>query len=657
MSSVAKRTIDDLKSLTGKRVLVRADFNVPRDKKTGEITDDKRIRAVIPTIKKLVGQSARVILMTHLGRPKGWDNDLSTRIVSDRLSELLDQPVIQAFDVIGDDAKKKAEEMKEGEILMLENVRFHKEETANDPAFARELASLGDIFVNDAFGTAHRAHASTEGIAHFLFPVAGYLMQKEIDIMAETMARPKKPFVAVLGGAKVSDKIGVIYNLLKKADTVIIGGAMAYTFFAAKGWPVGQSLCEVDKIEDAKMIMEAAEEAGVKLLLPVDNVVTDRFDAQAEHQIVESKSIPEHWMGMDIGPRTAEIFADALKDAKTIVWNGPMGVFEFERFALGTKAVAEAIAANKDAVSIIGGGDSALAVEQAGFADQVTHISTGGGASLELLEGKVLPGLAALAPKQDRRVLPSGNWKMNREVPKDAVAFFDEFKEKIEVSSERIILCVPYTALEASLAATAGTNIFIGAENGCAHDSGAYTGEISMRALAEMTVPYVIIGHSERRQYYNETDESVNEKVKAALHWGRFPIICVGETLEERESGKTFDKVEKQVKEAVKDIDRHDFWRLAIAYEPIWAIGTGKTATSEQAEEVCAHIRRLVKSMHNDKTGNELEILYGGSVKPANAKELFAMENIDGGLVGGASLKPDDFSAIVEAAAEVEETY
>lgn len=657
MSSVAKRTLDDMKDLTGKRVLVRVDFNVPQDKKTGEITDDKRIRAALPTIKKLVEQRARVILMTHLGRPKGWDNSLSTRILGERLSELIDRPLIQAFDVIGDDAKQKAKNLKEGEILLLENLRFHKEETANDPAFARELASLADVYVNDAFGTAHRAHASTEGVAHYLFPIAGYLMQKEIDVMAETMAHPKKPFVAVLGGAKVSDKIGVIHNLLKKADTIIIGGAMAYTFFAAKGWPVGQSLCEVDKIDDAKAIMEAAEKAGVKLLLPVDTVVTDRFDATAKHQIVSSKSIPDHWMGMDIGPRTAEKFAEALKDAKTIVWNGPMGVFEFERFALGTNAIAEAIAANKDAVSIIGGGDSALAVEQAGYADRVTHISTGGGASLELLEGKILPGLAALAPKQTRRVLPAGNWKMNREVPKDAVAFFTDFQGKVKESSERIILCVPYTALDASLKATAGTNIFIGAENGCAHDSGAYTGEISLRALAEMTVPYVIIGHSERREYFNETDESVNEKVKAALHWGRFPIICVGETLEEREAGKTFDKVERQVKAAVKDIDRHDFWRLAIAYEPIWAIGTGKTATSEQAEEVCAFIRKLVKNLHNDKTGEELEILYGGSVKPGNAKELFAMENIDGGLVGGASLKPDDFAAIVKAAAEVEEDY
>jgi len=394
---VNKKTIEDI-DVRGKRVLVRVDFNVPMDE-NGNITDDRRIRAALPTIQYLIKNNAKVILMSHLGRPKGeFDPKYSLAPVAKRLSELLGQEVIMAKDVIGESAKNAVASMKEGQVVLLENVRFHKEETKNDPEFAKALAQLGDIYVNDAFGSAHRAHASTEGVAHYLPAVAGYLIQKELEVMGKALENPERPFVAILGGAKVSDKIGVIENLINKVDVLLIGGGMAYTFLKAKGYEVGNSLLEEDKVELAKQLMEKAKEKGVKLLLPVDNVVAQEFKADAPHKVVDSDEIEAGWMGMDIGPKTREMFGEEIKKAKTVVWNGPMGVFEMPAFAEGTKAVAKYVS-ECGGTTIIGGGDSAAAVEQLGFADKMTHISTGGGASLEFLEGKVLPGIAALNDK------------------------------------------------------------------------------------------------------------------------------------------------------------------------------------------------------------------------------------------------------------------
>ncbi|MDN5277235.1 MAG: hypothetical protein PWR01_1200 [Clostridiales bacterium] len=392
-----KKTIEDI-DVRGKRVLVRVDFNVPLDE-NGNITDDTRIRAALPTIQYLIKNNAKVILMSHLGRPKGeFDPKYSLAPVAKHLSKLLGQEVIMAKDVIGESAKNAVANMKEGQVVLLENVRFHKEETKNDPEFAKALAQLGDIYVNDAFGSAHRAHASTEGVAHYLPAVAGYLIQKELEVMGKALENPERPFVAILGGAKVSDKIGVIENLINKVDVLIIGGGMAYTFLKAKGYEVGNSLLEEDKVELAKQLMEKAKEKGVKLLLPVDNVVAEEFKADAPHKVVDSDKIQPGWMGMDIGPKTREMFGEEIKKAKTVVWNGPMGVFEMPAFAEGTKAVAKYVS-ECGGTTIIGGGDSAAAVEQLGFADKMTHISTGGGASLEFLEGKVLPGIAALNDK------------------------------------------------------------------------------------------------------------------------------------------------------------------------------------------------------------------------------------------------------------------
>jgi len=648
MAMVPKKNVEDLK-VSGKRVIVRVDFNVPQDKKTGAITDDKRIKGALPTISYLVKNNAKVILVSHLGRPKnGPEAIFSMKPAADRLAELLGQPVILASDVIGDDAKAKAAALKDGEILMLENVRFHKEETKNDPAFAAQLASLADLYVNDAFGTAHRAHASTAGLANFLPSASGYLIAKELDVMGKALSEPARPFVAILGGAKVSDKIGVIDNLIEKADAIIIGGGMAYTFFAAQGYSIGTSLCEADKLDLAKGLLEKAAAKGVKLLLPVDNVVADAFSADANAQTVDSTQMPDGWMGLDIGPKTIALFSETIATAKTVVWNGPMGVFEFDRFAEGTRSVAKAVA-DSSAISIIGGGDSAAAVEKLGYADQVTHISTGGGASLEFLEGKVLPGIDCLLDKVPCRTFAAGNWKMNAGTPDEAVKLITALKPLVKDATSKIALGVPFMAIPAALEATAYTNIKIAAQNCHFNDKGAYTGEISPVWLAKLGVTYVILGHSERREYFAETDETVNKKVKAALTWGLKPIVCCGESLDQRESGVTFDWIKGQIVGAFKDIPAEKLCQITIAYEPIWAIGTGKVASDEQAEEVCAFIRSVIADLYTKEDADALTIQYGGSVSATSAAGLFSQANINGGLVGGASLKAPDFAAICNA--------
>lgn len=433
MNYLNKKSVEDI-DVSGKKVLVRCDFNVPM--KDGAITDTKRIVGALPTVKYLSDHGAKVILCSHMGRPhnifnetvkldkkekkkidelpedqraeatakaleaaKGDNKKFSLAPVSAELGKLLGKEIIMASDVIGPDAKAKAAALKDGDVMILENIRFHGEETKNDPEFAKELASMAEIYVNDAFGTAHRAHASTEGVSHYLPAVGGYLIQKEITVMGGALQNPKRPFVAILGGAKVSDKIGVIDNLLGKVDTLIIGGGMAYTFLKSMGNSIGTSICEEDKLELAKETMANAEKKGVKFLLPVDNKVGKEYDPNTETQVVASNAIPDGWMGLDIGPKTVELFTEAIKGAGTVVWNGPMGVSEWENFAAGTIGVAKAVA-ESGAISIIGGGDSAAAVEKLGFAEKMTHISTGGGASLEFLEGLELPGIACLNEKE-----------------------------------------------------------------------------------------------------------------------------------------------------------------------------------------------------------------------------------------------------------------
>ena len=392
-----KKTVRDI-DLKNKKVLVRCDFNVPMDENRN-ITDNRRIVAALPTIKYLLEQNCKIVLCSHLGRPKGeFKEEFSLKPVAKELSRLLGKDVIMADDVIGPDAKNKAENLKNGEIMLLENVRFHREETDNDPNFSKELASFGEIFVNDAFGTAHRAHASTEGVTKYLPAVSGFLIEKELKFLGEALNNPERPFVAILGGAKVSDKIGVIDRLLEKVDTLMIGGGMAYTFFKAQGYEVGNSLCEPDKCDLALKLMEKAKEKNVKFMLPIDTKIGKEFKPDTESKTVGWKEIPEGWEGFDIGEKTIEMFKEELKNAKTVIWNGPLGLFEFDQFAIGTNEIAKDLA-TLNATTIIGGGDSAAAVEKAGLGDKMTHISTGGGASLEFLEGKKLPGIEALMDK------------------------------------------------------------------------------------------------------------------------------------------------------------------------------------------------------------------------------------------------------------------
>ena len=418
-----KKTVADV-AVTGKKVLLRCDFNVPQDKRTGEITSDKRIVAALPTIRYLLDNGAAVIACSHLGKPEpvfdkwvkkqtekgkdpaeltqaAWKKSLAKLTmapVAERLAELLGREVLFAHDVVGEDASAKAAALQPGQILLLENTRFERGETKNDPDFARKLASLAELYVSDAFGAVHRAHASTAGVADYLPAVSGFLIEKELQVMGGALANPKRPLVAILGGSKVSSKIGVINNLLEIADTIIIGGGMAYTFCAAQGGKIGDSLLESEWMDYANQMLQKAADKGVKLLLPVDTVIADRFAPDADTAVVEAGKIPDGWQGLDIGPRTVEQYCAAVADAGTVIWNGPMGVFEFDKFAAGTKAVAEALS-KTGAITIVGGGDSAAAVEQLGYADKMTHISTGGGASLEFLEGKELPGVACLLDK------------------------------------------------------------------------------------------------------------------------------------------------------------------------------------------------------------------------------------------------------------------
>ena len=392
-----KKTIKDI-DLKGKKVLVRCDFNVPMDEEKN-ITDNTRIVAALPTIKYLLENNCAIILCSHLGRPKGeFKPEFSLKPVAEELSKLLNREIIMAKDVIGEDAKEKAKNLKNGEVMLLENVRFHREETDNDPEFSKELANMAEIYVNDAFGAAHRAHSSTAGVAEYLPAVAGLLIEKELQFLGNALNNPERPFVAILGGAKVSDKIGVIDSLLEKVDTLIIGGGMAYTFFKAQGYEVGKSICELDKLDLAKELMEKAKTKGVKLMLPIDTVVGKEFDINTESKNVKCTEIPADWEGFDIGKETIKMFSEEIKKAKTVVWNGPVGLFEFPQFAIGTNEIAKVLS-QIDATTIIGGGDSAAAVKKAGLQDKMTHISTGGGASLEFLEGKKLPGIECLMNK------------------------------------------------------------------------------------------------------------------------------------------------------------------------------------------------------------------------------------------------------------------
>lgn len=642
-----KMTIRDI-DVTGKRVFVRVDFNVPMDK-SGKITNDTRIREALLTINYLREKGAKVILASHLGRPKGKVNpEFSLAPAALRLSELLGAEVLMAPACTGPEVENMVAKLKAGDVLMLENVRFHAEEETNDPVFAEQLARLADIFVSDAFGTAHRAHASTAGIAAYLPAVAGFLMEKEIKILGKVLASPERPFVAIIGGAKVSDKIGVIENLLTKVDTLIIGGGMANTFLKAKGFTVGKSLVEEDKIELAIRLMEKARRRGVALLLPVDLVAAERFAEDSFFTIVAADKVPDEWMALDIGPETVNVYKNAVKGARTILWNGPMGVFEFDNFANGTNGVARAVA-EAGGISVVGGGDSIAAIEKAGLAGWIDHMSTGGGASLAFLEGQELKGISVLQDRKPpmRKPLLAANWKMYKTAAQ-AAAFVDAFLPLIQGALDReVVICPPFTALGTVQQHLVHTGVKMGAQNMHWEDQGAFTGEISPVLLKDAGCQYVILGHSERRQYCGEHNEIINKKVKAALSNQLLPIFCVGETLAEREAGQTEAVVEAQVREGLHEIDARKASELVVAYEPVWAIGTGRSATADDANQVIRFIRGILADMFGSAAG-AIRILYGGSVKPENIDELMNQSDIDGALVGGASLDVASFAKIVK---------
>lgn len=644
---MAKLSVKDV-PVQGKRVLVRVDFNVPLDENQ-VITDESRIVGALPTIKYLLENDAKIILCSHLGRPKGkFVPEMSLAPVAKRLRELLPETnIIFANDVIGEDARKKASELKEGEILLLENLRFHAEEEKNNPEFAKAIASFADLYVSDAFGTVHRAHASTEGVAHYLPAVCGFLIEKELSFLGKALADPDRPFVALLGGKKVGDKIGVIRNLLDKCDTLLIGGGMSYTFYKAMGCNIGTSVLDEASIDLASSLLEEAKAKGVELMLPVDCVIGKDFCNDTEIRTVAYDAIPDGYMGMDIGPATIEKYASIIREAGTVVWNGPFGVFEFDNFAHGTEAIARACADCKG-ITIIGGGDSASAINKFGLSDKMDHISTGGGASLEFLEGKTLPGVACLMDKPVRRKLIAGNWKMNmnRDEAKELIS---ELIPLVTDADCDIVICPPFVDLCCAAKKLQGTNIHLGSQNIHWAAKGAFTGEISADMLKNIGVEYAIIGHSERRQYFGETDETVNMRVKAALENGILPIVCVGETLDQREAGITDTFLASQVRALYQGIEKEAAERIVIAYEPIWAIGTGKTATDEEANRTIGAIRKVVSELYGFEFARHTRILYGGSMNAKNAAGLKSMPEIDGGLIGGASLKAEDFAKVIKA--------
>ena len=638
-----KKTVRDL-DVAGKKVLVRVDFNVPLNDK-GEITDDTRITASLPTIQYLLEQKAAVILMAHLGRPKGQVKpELSLAPVAKHLGKLLGKKILFAPDCVGEAAKAAASKLKAGHILLLENLRFHKEEEKNDMEFAEQLASLADLYVNDGFGVSHRAHASVEGVTHFLPAAAGFLLEKEIQYVGQAVTNPLHPFVAIIGGAKVSDKIGVISNLLDKVDTLLIGGGMANTFLAAQGHKMGKSLVEEDKLELAKELLAKAKKNKVKLLLPTDLVMSAAFAPDAAHETEGVKHLNQEYMALDIGSETSKAYAEALAEAKMIVWNGPMGVFEMDAFCKGTEAVAKAVAKSR-AVSIVGGGDSVAAIEKLGLAKRITHISTGGGASLEYLEGKVLPGVAALDDL--RRKMIAGNWKMNKTV-NEAVELAEDVVMETNGTLNEVVIFPPFTALETVADAIDGKHVGYGAQDLHWEDNGAYTGAISGAMIADICAEYVLVGHSERRTIFGENEKIVASKIIAAYRNGLKPMLCVGENLAEREAGKTARKINMQLKSALRVIAPEDAENLVVAYEPIWAIGSGKAATVEDALEVCTLIRNKIGKIFTEDIARKVRILYGGSVNEKNAAD-FNVSGIDGVLVGGASLKAESFAKIVRS--------
>ncbi len=641
-------SIRDLKT-GGKRIFLRADLNVPIE--DGKILDDTRIRSVLRTIRYLIEQGSPVVLASHLGRPKGKIVPAySMKPVAEKLKEILTETrILFARDCIGKRVEAMAAGLKPGEILVLENLRFHKEETANDPEFSKKLALLGDIYVNDAFGTSHREHASMVGVPAILGGgYVGFLVEKELRVFGELIRHPRKPYTVILGGVKVSDKVAVIENVLPKLDNLIVGGAMAFTFFKAMGLETGKSIVEEDTIQTARDIIKAAEARGVNLILPVDIVCAPSRDSGEEAVVRRFDDLPVDMAGFDIGPESIELFRRTMMGSRTIIWNGPMGLFEISPFDIGTRQLAAfmADATTYGASAVVGGGDSMRAVREAGVAEQLTHVSTGGGASLKLLQGEELPALEHLRIEGVKPFV-GANWKMNGslELGIEYITSLDE--GNVNYFGADVVLFAPFTLLAAFAPLAEKAGIYLGAQDIFWEDKGAFTGEISATMLAEAGCTWFLAGHSERRHVIGETDEIVRKKLVAGVTAGLSCVLCVGELLDQRESGKTEEVVRGQIEAALKGLDIVTPYNLIVAYEPVWAIGTGKTATPEEAQRMHALIRTWIAGIFGDEFSGEVGIIYGGSVKPSNAEEVMSGTDVNGALVGGASLKADSFIEIV----------
>ena len=641
-------SIRDLKT-GGKRIFLRADLNVPIE--DGKILDDTRIRSVLRTIRYLIEQGSPVVLASHLGRPDGKIVPAySMKPVAEKLREILTETrILFARDCIGKRVEAMAAGLGPGELLVLENLRFHPEETANDPGFAAKLAKLGDIYVNDAFGTSHREHASMVGVPEILGGgYVGFLVEKELRVFGELIRHPRKPYTVILGGIKVSDKVAVIENVLPRLDNLIVGGAMAFTFFKAMGLETGTSIVEEDTIQTATDIINAAEERGVNLILPVDIVCAPSKYQGDEAVVRRFDDLPEDMAGFDIGPESVELFRKTIMKSRTIVWNGPMGLFEIRPFDVGTRTLAAfmADATSFGNIAVVGGGDSMRAVREAGVAEQITHVSTGGGASLKLLQGEELPALEHLKIEGVKPFI-GANWKMNGSLSLgvEYITLLDE--GNINYFGADVVLFAPFTILSALAPLAERAGIHLGAQDIFWEEKGAFTGEISATMLKEAGCSWFLAGHSERRHILGETDDIVRKKMKAGLSAGLSCVLCVGELLDQREAGRTEEVIRGQIESALIDMDIANPYNFVIAYEPVWAIGTGKTATPEEAQRIHSLIRKWIAEIVDKEFAEELGIIYGGSVKPANAAQVMSGRDVNGALVGGASLKADSFIEIV----------
>lgn len=631
----------------GRTVFLRADLNVPVE--NGRVMDDGRITASLPTLRHILDQGSPVVLASHLGRPKGApEARYSMAPVAERLSELLEDYEVFFIDrVSGSRVTAMARGLHPGQVLVIDNLRFHPGEEQNDREFSRELASLAGIYVNDAFGTCHREHASTAGVPEALGGgYAGMLVEKELEAFGRMITHPRKPFTVLMGGAKVSDKVAMIQHVLPRLDSLVIGGAMAFTFSRAKGVPTGRSLVEEDRIDTAREIMARAEEAGVKLVLPVDYVCAR--SPQDAPVTVPWNAIPDDMAGYDIGPSSVALFREILLKSGTIVWNGPMGLFEVPPFDSATRETALALAEATDAgaVTIVGGGDSLRAVTEAGVLDRVTHASTGGGASLELLQGNDLPALRHIAVT-GVKPLVGANWKMNG-TPQMARDYLDDLLvcNSMHFGAD-VVLFAPFTMLAGLAGSAEDAGVLLGGQDLFWEEKGAFTGEVSPAMLKDAGCTWFLAGHSERRHILGETDAMVAKKLQAGIAAGLKGLLCVGETLSEREAGNTRAVVKAQVEAALAGIRGADPGNLAIAYEPVWAIGTGRNATAEQAQEVHSLLRECACGILGKDFAGEIRIIYGGSVTPSNASGILAQPDVNGALVGGASLDSESFLDIL----------